>query len=86
MLELELTIDYDNEKIAKAVFEAVKPDNDHYVKSIKKGKVICFKMKAEDAGSLRNTADDLLACIKIAEDASKLTISTSDFDGDSLFE
>lgn len=86
MLELELTIDYDNEKIAKAVFEAVKPDNDHYVKSIKKGKIICFEMKAEDAGSLRNTADDLLACIKIAEDASKLTISASNFDGNSLFE
>jgi len=25
-------------------------------------------MEAENAGSLRNTADDLLACIKIAEE------------------
>lgn len=86
MLELELIIDYDDEKIAKAVFEAVKPDNDNYVKSIKKGKIICFEMKAENAGSLRNTADDLLACIKIAEDASRLTIPTSNFDSNSLFK
>lgn len=86
MLELELTISYDNEKVARAVFEAVKPDNDHYVKSIKKGKIICFEMKADNAGSLRNTADDLLACIKIAEDASRLTIPTSNFDGDSLLK
>ena len=34
MLELELTIDYDNEKIAKAVFEAVKPDKESLYKNM----------------------------------------------------
>ena len=35
---------------------------------------------------MRNTADDLLACIKIAEEASGLVVSAADPDGDSLLE
>ena len=43
-------------------------------------------MKAKDAGSMRNTADDLLVCIKIAEEASGIVASATDFDGDAFLE
>ncbi len=86
MLELELRIDYDSDEVARAVFGAVQPDNEGYVDSRIDGRTLFFKIKAEDAGSMRNTADDLLACVKIAEEASGLVVSATDPDGDSLSE
>jgi len=85
MLSLELNIEYDNEKTAKAVFESINPDNGGYVDSELKGKTVRFKMKAENAGMLKNTADDLLACIKLVEETLGL-VSGADLDSNSLFE
>ena len=86
MLELELTMDYDSEDTAKAVFGALEPDNKGYVESRIEGKRLFFRIKSDDAGSMRNTADDLLACVKIAEEASGLVVPAADSDGDSLLE
>lgn len=86
MLFLELRLKYGDESIAKAIYDAVKPDNEGYVDSELNGREISFKMKSEDAGSLRNTADDLLACIKIAEETSGLVVPAADLDGDALPE
>lgn len=86
MLELELRIDYDDADTAKAVLGAIEPDNEGYVESRIEGSALFFTIKAKDAGSMRNTADDLLACIKIAEEASGLVVSAADPDGDSLLE
>ena len=86
MLELELRMDYDNEKTAKAVYGALEPDNKGYVEARIEGKTLFFRIVSEDAGSMRNTADDLLACVKIAEEASGLVVSAADPDGDSLLE
>ena len=86
MLELELKMEYDDEKTAKAVYSALEPDNKGYVDARIEGKTLFFKITSEDAGSMRNTADDLLACIKIAEEASGLVVSAADPDGDSLLE
>ena len=62
---------------------ALDPENEEYVEMEVRGKTIYFKMEAKSAGSLRNAADDLLACLKIAEEASGLIrISASDPDGD----
>jgi tRNA threonylcarbamoyladenosine modification (KEOPS) complex Pcc1 subunit len=86
MLELELTISYNDEKTAKAVFGALEPDNEGYVESKIEGNTLRFLIKSKDAGSMKNTADDLLACVKIAEDASGLVVPAADPDGDSLSE
>jgi Uncharacterized protein conserved in archaea len=85
MLNLELVIEYDSEKNAKAVFESTAPDNDSYVRSELDGKIVRFSMKAGSAGTLKNTADDLLACIKLAEETLGL-ISGADLDSDTFFE
>ena len=86
MLELELKMEYDDEKTAKAVYGALEPDNKDYVEARIEGKTLFFKIVSEDAGSMRNTADDLLACVKIAEEASGLVVSAADPDSDSLSE
>ncbi len=41
------------------------------------GNTIIYRMSAENAGRLRNTADDLMACIKVAEDAAGLVSEDS---------
>ena len=72
MLHLELRFPYDDERTAKAVLSAVSPENGDYVKARLEGSTIVYEMQAENAGTLRNTADDLLACIKAAEDSAGL--------------
>lgn len=52
---------------AAAVLAAVSPENDGYVEAVLESSTIVFKLSAESAATLRNTADDLLACIKVAE-------------------
>lgn len=69
MLSLELRFEYPDAKTAETVMQSLDPDNGGYVESRLEGSILVFRMEAENAGSLRNTADDLLACIKIAEEA-----------------
>ena len=87
MLSLEIVLDYADPETAKLILRSVTPDNGAYVESQLAGKRIIFRMKADNAGTLRSTADDLLACIKIAEEASGLvTGSVPDLDGDTFTE
>ena len=86
MLELELKMKYPDDRTAKAVYGALEPDNKGYVESRIDGNVLFFRIRSEDAGSMRNTADDLLACVKIAEETSGLVVPAADPDGDSLLE
>ena len=72
LLHLELRFPYDDERTAKAVLAAVSPENGGYVSSRIEGSTIIYEMEADNAGTLRNTADDLLACIKAAEDSAGL--------------
>ncbi len=68
MLSLELRFDYPDASTARTVLEAISPDNGDYVESSIEDNILIFRMEAENAGTLRNTADDLLACIKTAEE------------------
>lgn len=84
---LDLTSEYETSEIAQAVAAAIGPENGVYVDMEVRGKTIFFKMEASSAGSLRNTADDLLACLKIAEEASGLVGVTATYlDGDTSTE
>ncbi len=69
MISLDLEIDYPDEGMARSVMSAVLPENQGYVETSVEGCKLILRMSAEKAGTLRNTADDLLACIKAAEDA-----------------
>lgn len=69
MITLELQIDYPDEATASAVFDALQPDNEGYVDSELQETKLLFRIGAERSGTVRNSADDLMACIKIAEEA-----------------
>jgi len=87
MLSLEIEFNYADPETAKLILGSVIPDNGAYVESQLTRNKIIFRMKADNAGTLRSTADDLLACIKIAEEASGLVSgSVPDLDSDTFTE
>lgn len=69
MITLDLEIDYPSADTAESVMNAIMPENEGYVETSVEGCKLILRMSAGKAGTLRNTADDLLACIKAAEDA-----------------
>jgi len=87
MITLDIRIKYEDERTAKAVFDSISPDNEGYVSTELRGKELLMRISSNSAGTMRNTADDLLACIKAAEEASGLVSGPApDLDGDTLFE
>ncbi len=57
---------------AEALSSSLDPDNEGYVTASLSDGTLRFQMESSDAGSLRQTADDLLACLKVADEVSSL--------------
>jgi tRNA threonylcarbamoyladenosine modification (KEOPS) complex Pcc1 subunit len=85
-VHLELRITYPSAQEADTVFRALVPDNTGHMESRMIGNELIFMISAPNAGTMKNTADDLLACVKIAEEASGLSDTIPDLDGDPLSE
>jgi tRNA threonylcarbamoyladenosine modification (KEOPS) complex Pcc1 subunit len=86
MISLELKIRYRDARSADSVLRALEPDNADHVTSRIEGNELTFNITSNNAGTLRNAADDLLACVKIAEEALGLSDAVPDLDGDALSE
>ena len=87
MITMTLESEYDDVRLAETVYRAIVPDDDGYVTTRIEGKKVIFEFRAENAGQMRSAMDDVLACIKVSEEASGLvTVSASDLDGNSLLE
>ncbi|MBO5669745.1 MAG: hypothetical protein J6R75_05210 [Candidatus Methanomethylophilaceae archaeon] len=87
MITMTLESEYDDLSKAEAVYRAIVPDDDGYVTTRLEGKKVVFEFKAENAGQMRSAMDDVLACIKVSEEASGVvSVSAPDLDGDSLLE
>ncbi len=84
-MRLEIRAEYGNEETAGAVFAALMPDNKGYVESEISGRQLLFIIESSDAGSMKNSADDLMACLKAAENSVGLiTGAAADLDSDAL--
>ena len=57
---------------AQTLSESLGPDNEGYVEGIREGEWLIFRMSAVDAGTLKQSADDLLSCLKVADEVSSL--------------
>jgi hypothetical protein len=68
-LKAVMTFDYRSAQEAKAVSEALEPDNEGFVRTTVEGKVMKAVATARSAEALRHTVDDFLACLKVAEEA-----------------
>jgi len=72
MITLDLVLEYPDRRTAENIYYAILPDNEGYVRAEVRENTIHLEVSSESAGSMRNTADDLLACVKIAEEAAGL--------------
>ncbi len=77
-MRLSIEARYGSEKVAESVYLAIGPDNAGYVKSTLGGDTIMFEMEADNVGTLRNTADDLLVCLRAAEATAGLAVRSGD--------
>ena len=85
-MNLNLKIMYPTAAEAEAVFKALEPDNIGYIDSEINDNELIFRMTSNGAGTLKNTVDDLLACVKIVEEALNLSDAVPDLDGDAFLE
>ena len=67
-LKAVLEFDYASAKEAKAVADALEPDNEGFVKTTLTGKSMKAVVTATTPESLRHTLDDFLACLRVAEE------------------
>ena len=62
-----VSLTYDNREEAISILGAVDVDNKGYVTAERRGNRLVFECETDSPGMLRNTLDDLLSCIAIAE-------------------
>jgi hypothetical protein len=68
-LRCTMSFEYGSEKEAKAVADALEPDNEGFVRTKIEGAVLSAVASADSVESLRHTLDDFLACVRVAEEA-----------------
>ena len=62
-----LELSFPDEATARNIAEALELDNAGYVTSRVEGRVLHVTAEADDIMSLRNTIDDYLACLTVAQ-------------------
>ena len=68
---IQFEIDFESEEIAKAIEKATEPENFGWVETRVDNKQIKATVKAKNLGSLREAAEDFMACISVAEKMTK---------------
>lgn len=71
-LNCEIELSYSSAEEANVVLEAISPDNFQYVTACSEGTKLFIKSYSETPMQMLHTMEDLLACIKIAEETFNL--------------
>jgi len=69
--QIKFVIDFESEKIAKAIEKATEPENKGWVETTVNKKQLEAIVKAKNLGSLREAAEDFMACVSVAEKFTK---------------
>ncbi len=69
MIECRIVLEYGSEDMARAVFGSVELDNRGFISGKVEDKRIVFEISGENPMSLSHTINDLLACVKAAENS-----------------
>lgn len=85
---MSLRVEYGDRESAELIQRSLHPDNDGYLETEVKEGSLLFHMESDSTGTLRNTVNDLLACLKLAEETLSLGSphSVPDLDRDPLLE
>ena len=69
--KIEFQINFESEKIARAIVKATEPENSGWVETTIDKKQVKAIVKAKSLGSLREAAEDFMACFAVAEKVTK---------------
>ena len=69
--EIRFDLEFQTKKIAEAIKKATDPENEGWVESSIEGNIMKAKVKAANMGSLREAAEDFMACVSVAENILK---------------
>lgn len=69
---MDVSVGCTDDDRATSLLASLDPDNEGYVTARYSDGVLTFSMESDNAGTLRQTADDLLACLKVADEVSGL--------------
>ena len=64
-----LWLEFESSRRAEAVAGAIVPDDDAYIRTTRRGRMIRAQAIADNPMSLLHTLDDYLACVSVAERA-----------------
>jgi tRNA threonylcarbamoyladenosine modification (KEOPS) complex Pcc1 subunit len=67
-VECDIEMDLESEAQAQAILKAIELDNGPYAKASVNGKTIRLECEAKSMPSMLHTLEDLLACIRVAEE------------------
>ena len=68
---IELEFEFETPDIANSVIVATEPENKGWVETKVQGNILYATIKAPNLGSLRETTEDFMACVSVAEKISK---------------
>jgi len=69
--KIELQLDFESMDVANSVVIATEPENKGWVETKVEGNCVNAVIKAKDIGSLRETFEDFMACVSVAEKISE---------------
>ena len=68
---IELEVEFETSDIANSIIMATEPENKGWVETNVQGNILYAVIKAPNLGSLRETTEDFMACVSVAEKVSK---------------
>ena len=68
---IELELEFETSDMANSVIVATEPENKGWVETKVQGNILYAIIKAPNLGSLRETTEDFMACVSVAEKISK---------------
>lgn len=66
-----LELEFEDRETARSIHEAVKLDNEGYIESRVEGSKLVAETGSDNIMTVRNTLDDYLACVTVAQKASQ---------------
>jgi hypothetical protein len=79
-VECRIELEYESEEQARNVASSISLDNDKYASAEVRGRKLIITSSAPSAPSMLHTLEDLMACLKVADQVVKGGVEGSDLD------
>ncbi len=74
-VDCEIRLEYEDEARARVVLKSIEQDNTPFARAVQEGSEVLIKASARNIPSIIHTLEDLLVCVKVAEEMLSETFS-----------